>query len=151
MPVQLSWTIEGEKQLSRVLTGLSDKVKDLRIPFKNSAEYLVKTYSEDVFSSNGGAVKETWARLSPYTVAMKALRGLSPDILVATGEMKESFKSIVESRRATIYNDTDYFKYHQSNKPRRGNLPRRVMMKFADEQKEEVVRFFQKYIFETTF
>lgn len=151
MPITLSWTIEGEKQLSRQLQGLSTKIKDLKVPFTTASDYLVKTYSEEVFSSQGGAIKETWARLSPYTVAMKAVRGLSPDILVGTGEMKNSFRSIVESKRATIYNDTDYFKYHQSNKPRRSNLPRRVMMKFADQQKEEVVRIFQKYIFETTF
>lgn len=145
MGFQLSWTIEGEQQLSRVLLGLRSDLKDLRVPFKQSADFLVKTFSQDVFATEGGAIGERWARLSPYTVAQKARHGYPADILVRTGKMRGAFQSIVSSDQAVISNPTEYFKYHQSNQPR-SRLPRRVMMKLGDNQKEQIVKYFQAFL-----
>lgn len=141
----LSWSIEGDKQLSRKLEGIKSNLKDFRPAFKNSSDMLVGIFSKDVFSTKGGIIGETWARLSPMTIKQKVRRGFGTQPLVNTGTMQGSFKTIVESNRAVIFNTTDYFKYHQSNKPR-SRLPRRVMMKIGNSQKVEVVRIFQKYI-----
>jgi phage gpG-like protein len=59
--------------------------------------------------------------------------------------MQHSFKSIVASDQAVISNSAPYFKYHQSNKPR-SRIPRRVMMALGQNQKQDIVRFFQSYI-----
>ena len=144
---QISWTIEGEKQLSRTLQGLSTSVKDFRKPLTQSANRLISVFSRDVFDSEGGAIAEKWARLSPHTVAQKARLGYgSKGILERTGKMRRSFDSVVESTQAVIGNTAEYFKYHQSNQARSGRLPRRVMMKLAENQKQMVVKFFQDYI-----
>lgn len=141
---ELQWEIEGSKQLSRVMQNMEVKLKDFRIPFTDASKELVKIFSKDVFETEGSAIGEKWARLSPYTVAQKARLGYSAKPLVRTGRMQRSFKSIIETTQATIYNDTEYFKYHQSNKPR-SKLPRRVMMKLAEIQKQIVVKAFQTY------
>jgi phage gpG-like protein len=143
----LSWTIEGETQLSRRLEGLVTGIRDMTTPFTTAADMLVKTFSSDVFSSQGAAIGEQWQRLSPYTVAQKARHGYPADPLVRTGKMQHSFTSFVASDQAVIYNTADYFKYHQSNQPRK-RLPRRVMMKLGETQKEQVVKIFQRYLME---
>jgi len=143
--MRLEWTIEGEKQLSRKLIGLDNALRDFSYPFSQSAEYLKGVFSRDVFETQGAAIGERWRRLSPYTVAQKARKGFPSTPLVGTGAMQNSFRTIVSSDQAVIYNAAEYFKYHQSKAPRE-HLPRRVMMKLADNQRREIVRFFQEHI-----
>jgi hypothetical protein len=145
MVLQLSWTIEGETQLSRKLLTLSADLKDYTRPFSDSAFYLKSVFSKDVFETQGAAIGEQWKRLSPYTVAQKARQGYPAQPLVRTGAMQSGFQSIVSSDQAVIYNTADYFKYHQSNQPR-SKLPRRVMMKIAENQREQIIKYFQQYI-----
>lgn len=147
--MQITWSIEGQTQLSRVLLGMTSHLKDYKTPLKSSAKKLVSIYSGEVFTTEGAVINEQWKRLSPRTVAQKARSGFGDaGLLQRTGTMKRSFKSVVSSTQAVISNDADYFKYHQSNKDRH-LIPRRVMMKLADPQKEMVVREFQKYLRES--
>lgn len=145
MGTQISWSIEGDKQLSRVLEGVENKLKDPKPAFKQSAEKLIGVFQKEVFDTQGAVINERWARLSPYTVAQKARQGYPLDPLIRTGRMRRSFESLVESDRAVIYNTAEYFKYHQSNQPRQ-KLPRRVMMKLGNQQKEIVIKVFQEHI-----
>lgn len=143
---RLEWSIEGEKQLSRRLEGLTADVKNLTVPFRKSADMLIGVFSKDVFATEGAAIGERWQRLSPYTVAQKARLGYGgKGILERTGKMRRSFTSVVASDQAVIRNTADYFKYHQSNQPRK-KLPRRVIMKLGEQQKEQVVKIFQRYL-----
>lgn len=145
MTFQLEWQIEGEKQLSRRLRGITADIKNLEKPFKDSATMLRRTFEGEVFESRGGAIDERWAPLSPVTIARKSMRGQPLDPLIATGKMRKSFYTVVSSDQAVIGNSADYFKYHQSNRPRR-KLPRRVMMKLGNRQRADVVRVFQTYL-----
>lgn len=145
--MQLTWYIEGEKQLSRRLIGLENSLQDYSYPFRQSADYLKSVFSSDVFQTEGAVIGERWKRLSPYTVAQKARRGYvhANWPLVGTGAMQNSFQTIVSSDQAVIYNTAAYFKYHQSKAPRT-KLPRRVMMKIHHAQREQIVRYFQEHI-----
>lgn len=116
-------------------------MKDWRAPLDRAATTLVKTFSTDVFATKGAAIGTKWAALSPATVARKARSGGST--LVETGAMKDSFRKEVHADHAIIGNDSEYFAYHQSNKPR-SRLPRRAMMKLGNAQKTMIVREFQK-------
>jgi phage gpG-like protein len=145
MSFQLSWSIEGETQLSRRLEGLSARTRDLTVPFRKSADMLIGVFSKDVFATQGAVIGERWQRLSPYTVAQKARQGYPPEPLVRTGRMQRSFASTVASDQAVIYNTTSYFKYHQSRLPRT-RLPRRVMMKLNENMKQSIVKIFQRYL-----
>lgn len=146
MAFAIQWEVEGEVQLSRRLEGLSAHTRDLTAPFRSSADMLIGVYSRDVFATEGAVIGKKWQRLSPVTVAQKARLGYGgKGILVRTGKMQRSFTSIVASDRAVIYNTAPQFKYHQSNLPRR-RLPRRVMMALAENQKQAVVKIFQRYL-----
>ncbi|WP_425905726.1 phage virion morphogenesis protein [Nitrobacter sp. TKz-YC02] len=143
---QIEWSIEGDKSLSRVLIGLGASLSDYRQPFNSSAEYLKRTFSRDVFSTQGRAIGERWKRLSPATVAEKARLGYFSGPLIRTGRMQNSFQSIVQSDQAVVYNTAPWFKYHQSKQGRSGRLPRRPMMGLEPNQKATIVRYFQEYI-----
>lgn len=145
MGFQLEWDIEGEKQLSRKLQIDASAIKDFRKPFTTAANSLKKIFEQDVFQTQGAVIGEKWARLSPYTVAQKARLGFPLQPLVRTGFMRGAFKTAVSSDQAVIYNDAEYFKYHQSNRPRT-RLPRRVMMKLGLNQREMVVKVFHEFI-----
>jgi phage gpG-like protein len=145
MAFQIEWTIEGEKQLSRKLIGLEGDLKDYSYPFRQSADYLKGVFSRDVFETQGRAIGEPWKRLSPYTVAQKARRGYPATPLIGSGRMQGSFQTLVSSDQAVIYNTAGYFKFHQSKAPRT-KIPRRIMMKIANGQREQIVRYFQEHI-----
>lgn len=145
MAFQIRWEIDGRTELSRRLEGLNAHIHDLTVPFRKSADMLVRVFSKDVFSSQGAAIGEKWKRLSPYTVAQKARHGFPLDPLVRTGKMQRSFTSVVASDQAVIRNTAEYFKYHQSRLPRT-RLPRRAMMGLAENQKQQIVKIFQRYI-----
>jgi phage gpG-like protein len=146
---QLQWTIEGEKELSRVLLGVGKSLQDFRQPFESSADFLKKTFSTDVFATQGRAIGERWKRLSPATVAQRARDGYFGGPLIRTGRMQRSFASVVQTDQAVVYNTAEYFKYHQSKQGRSFRLPRRVMMAMGQNQKVTIVRYFQEYIRES--
>src|SRR5947209_7069418 len=145
MAFQISWSIEGEQSLSRVLRGLETDLKDFRQPFQRSADMLTTFFSGPVFDSQGAALGQPWKRLSPVTVAQKARHGYPETPLIRTGRMRQGFRSVVSTDQAVVYNTADYFKFHQSNQVR-SKLPRRVMMALTNRSKSEIVRTFQEYI-----
>lgn len=142
--LQLQWTIEGQTQLSRVLRNIGSEIKDWTPAFGDAAKELVKVFSNDVFSTRGAAIGESWAPLKPRYLAQKARAGFSTEPLVKTGAMQKSFKSMFKADYAEVWNSAVYFKYHQSNAPRKV-LPRRVMMKLGENQKQMIVKIFHSY------
>lgn len=140
----LTVTVEGETQLSRTLMLMADRVKDWTPAFQETASTLKNIFSNDVFESEGAAIDEHWAALSPDYEARKAKRYPGKGLLQASGTMRNSFKSMYQSDMAQIWNTTDYFKYHQSNQAR-SKMPRRVMIKLAEAQREVVVKIFHTY------
>lgn len=141
---KLSWTIEGEKQLSRNLRGISETMGDWKPAFTKIAKDLKDVYANDVFKTKGGAIGENWPPLKPSYLAAKRKAGYSAQPLVKTGQMQKAFKSLAKTDSATIWNSIAYSKYHQSNQPRR-KLPRRVMMKLGSDQKEMVVKIIHEH------
>lgn len=140
----LSFNIEGEQQLSRKLLVVADKVKDWLPAFQETADTLKNLFSNDVFASEGAVIEEHWSPLKQAYAYQKQKKYPGKGTLEATGAMRGSFVSQATANMASISNSADYFKYHQSNKPRT-KLPRRVMMKIANPQKVMVVRIFHDY------
>lgn len=138
----ITWSIEGEKQLSRRLRNIEGNIRDARPAFQNIANELVDTFSGDVFDTRGSAIGEKWQPLSKYTIAQKARAGYGDKgPLERTGAMRNAFRSQVATDYAAVWNTASYFKYHQSNKSR-SKIPRRVMMKLGHMQREMIVKEF---------
>jgi len=149
MAFELKYTIEGETQLSRRLLIMADKVKDWTPAFEETAMTLKDIFSNDVFQSQGAIIEEQWSPLSKAYAYRKNKKYPGKGILEATGKMRAGFMSLYRSDMAQVWNEVDYFKYHQSNKPRT-KLPRRVMMKLAEAQRQQVVKIFHNYFIQAT-
>lgn len=130
MSVRINFTIEGEKQISRVIRGVEKK--DLRQAFERAGRELVRFFGGRVFDSEGSAIGEKWPSGPQY-------HGL-----VRSGDMKKNFRFEARSDRLEISNPTEYFKYHQSNRARKSNLPRRVMLKLDEPRRKLVMKEVQK-------
>lgn len=143
----ISWTIEGEKQLSRNLLLVASRVKDWTPAFAETAYTLKDLFSNGVFETEGAAIDEHWAPLSKAYAYRKAQKYPGKGILEATGAMRNGFMTLWRPDMAAVWNEVEYFKYHQSNKPRHV-LPRRVMMKLAEAQRTQVVKIFHSYFAE---
>jgi len=143
--LKLSISLEGEKKLSRVLLGLTTKMKDFRKPLRNASNLILKDIKIN-FETEGGLVGG-WAPLKPSTIAGRIREGFNAGpILQRTGRYKQSFDSIVSPNKAIIGSfGVDYHKYHQSKRPRT-RLPRRQTLFLRDATKKEIVRGFQKYV-----
>lgn len=141
----ISWNIEGEQQLSRNLLLVASRVKDWSPAFRETTVELRNIFSNDVFNSEGQAIQESWSPLSKAYAFKKAKKYPGKGILEATGKMRQGFTSLYRPDMAMVWNQVEYFKYHQSNKPRGSNLPRRVVMKLAESQRVVVVRIFNTY------
>ncbi len=141
----ISWMIEGEKQISRNLLLLASRVKDWTPAFAETAYSLKSIFSKEVFDTEGAAINERWAPLSKAYAYRKAQKYPGKGILEATGRMRNGFMTLYRPDMAAVWNDVQYFKYHQSNQARSSNLPRRVVMKLAQSQREMVVKIFHSY------
>jgi len=149
MAFQISWTIEGEKQLSRRLLIVAKNVKDWTPAFRETAMTLKNVFSNDAFRTQGTAIEESWSPLKKAYALQKARKYPGKGILEATGKMRGGFMTLWNTDMAKVWNDIAYFKYHQSNRPRT-KLPRRVMMKLGYRQRDEVVKIFHTYFINKT-
>jgi phage gpG-like protein len=139
MAIEINFSIEGEKQMSRRLQNIGKGMKDFTPEFKTSTDFLKLYFTNEVFDTKGGAIGEPWKprkNESQYTYP----------ILEKTGMMRRSFTTKNEPKQGMVWNAVDYFKYHQSRMPR-VRLPRRIMMKLTEQLKSKVVQIFHKGVY----
>lgn len=142
--VGIFFEIEGEKQVASLIENVSKKLDDFRSPLTAVNNLLLSTWDKN-FDSEGSTIGEPWKKLSPRYKKRKDSKFPGKPILVATGKMRNSFRSKTGKLQTELYNTSEYFKFHQSNKPRT-KLPRRVMMKIDDKRRAEIFREFTKYL-----
>lgn len=133
--IELGFSIEGEKQLSRKLNIIPGQLGDLTNVFTNIGQE-VKDAVDKNYSSRGSLFGSKW-------VARKDKK--THPLLELTGAMRGAFEFNANNDYVEIFNTSDYFAYHQSNKPRR-KLPRRIMLKLDQIRKQFIVKEFQRHI-----
>lgn len=141
----LNFSIEGEKSLSRRLRIAAKGMKDFKKPFVQTGRYLKEFIKDDVFETRGRVISETWKPLNKKYAIWKSRHYPGKGILEATGKMKSGFKYKAGKQEVVVGNITNYFRYHQSNKPRT-KMPRRVMLKLNESNKQRIVKFFHEDI-----
>jgi phage gpG-like protein len=141
MAFQLSFSIEGDKQFSRRLHIVTDGVSDFTNPLKQVSTELHKTFQLN-FSQRGGLFGG-WPERTPQF--KKGQRTDTWPLLEKTGVMRKSFLTSSTKTKIELTNSAEYFKYHQSNQPRK-RIPRRVMMKIDQDRKTFIVKTFQEYL-----
>lgn len=138
MPIQLEATIEGDKQLSRRLLVMADGIGDFGSTFDDIGDELLQSF-ETNFDSRG-ALFGGW---------LPAKKDYGHPLLEDSGEMRGNFDKSTFPTFVKLSNPTPYFPYHQSNQPRSGKLPRRVMMKIDMQRKQFIQKAFQQHINDT--
>jgi phage gpG-like protein len=126
----ISIQVTGTQKIIDKFNHLDDKIKDFSPEFKTLGEYLKGYFSGEAFLSKGSVYNQPWPEIKSFSKDR-----LSP--LVVTGKMKDSFTFKADGNSLTVGNSTDYFKYHQSSRPRRV-LPRRVMIGVNDTIKSKI-------------
>jgi len=132
--LDISFSIEGEKQFHRRLLIVADGIDNYEAPLKNIGSELQKTFQLNFAQSGklfGGWPKRT--KSYPWPILQK------------TGRMRQSFKDNAGKYELILWNTAPYFMYHQSNKPRY-RLPRRVMMQIDQQRKTFIQKELQSYI-----
>lgn len=145
--MQIRFSVDGQIQLSKVFLRISTAIQDWTPALSKSAEDLIEILSYDVFETEGGAIGAVWAPLSIEYAKQKERNWPGQGILTASGLMRDSFTSIVDSTSLTIGNSAEYFKFHQSSAPRT-KLPRRVMLRLNQDMKDMVVKNFHTQLME---
>ena len=145
MSLHLTFEIQGEKQLSVELGIAADGIKKWDKPLAKVGDTLLKSF--DLNFSSRGALFGGWAPRKPQYKAGKRVD--SWPLLEKTGAMRKGFSSDVTDDYVKLENKLPYFKYHQSNEPRK-KIPRRIMMKIDQQRRNEIVKIFQAYIIQVT-
>lgn len=142
--MQIQWSIEGEKQISRTLTRIGNQVTNWKPAMEAAVRRLKVEASQTAFATQGASLGEPWKPLSPEYARWKEKRYPGRGILVRTGKMQRSFQTRAGPLEGEIWNPTPYFKYHQSNAAR-SRIPRRMMLYITNPVKAAIVRMFQTY------
>jgi phage gpG-like protein len=132
--LRLDADIEGDKELSRLLTDIDTGLRSFRPALEKIVPEVLK--SIDLNFAARGSLFGGWK---------PPAKNYGHALLEDSGTMRGAFEFDVFDDHAIIYNPTEYFKYHQSNQPRT-KIPRRVMMKLDDERKRFIVKAHQEQI-----
>jgi hypothetical protein len=134
--------VAGVGELNLRLDTAARTIKDLSPAMKDSGDYLVNFFSGVVFASRGGAIGKPWPALNPRYAVWKAERYPGRPPLIRTGLMNRSFRRDYGALSAKIYNEAEYFKYHQQGL----GVPERVMMAIDDERGSQIQSIFERFV-----
>lgn len=150
--LELSFSIDGDKVMSRALDGLAFELANMQGFFERTGK-KVQAHSKRMFASQGGAVEKypKWAGLSGRTEEARKRRwgyykqppAGTPGILHWTGKLENTFRQVALPDRVIVDKPVPYAIYHQRGG---GNLPQRAVMELDNATIAEVVRDLQTEI-----
>lgn len=152
---RVSLTVEGVVIVDRVLQGIEERARDLGPVWPNVVQVFQGIVAK-AFDSEGGSTGAPWAPLTPSTNADRVRKGFPPahPILQRSGKLRRALTigegaAIISSPTSMQYvvsqQETPYFKYHQSNAPRK-RLPRRAPVLLTADDKTALVHPIRLYI-----
>lgn len=133
----LTVEIKGGKELARKLGRFGMDILDLSDSMNQSGRYLSRFFAGEVFASRGRVIGKPWPQLHPSYAVYKAEQWPGRPPLIRTGLMNRSFKHSAERLGAELWNEAEYFDYHQDGR----GVPQRVMMAVDDTRAQRVGDF----------
>ena len=134
--MQITFEIDGAKELSAELGLKAGKLKDYRKPMQKIGTNLVKTFKDNI-TTGGSTLGVAWPprkKDQPWPMLMK------------TGKLHGGFTAKAGKDEVVVGNPVPYFVFHQRGTR---HLPKRVMMKLDQERKTMIIKEIQKYVSET--
>lgn len=129
--------IQGATELAQKLRKFGSSVLDLSRSMEDIGVYFERFFAGEVFASRGGVIGKSWPALDSRYAVYKARAWPGRPPLIRTGVMNNSFKHRSTRLSTTIWNEAEYFEYHQEGQ----GVPQRVMMA-VDATREAKVRAF---------
>ncbi|MFW6074934.1 MAG: phage virion morphogenesis protein [Chloroflexota bacterium] len=156
--MHLEFSIDGRKQLSRVLQGISDDIQNWQPALERMATDFYETQG-DVFLSEGAAEGlARWAPLSPGYAAWKAQNYEGRPMLVLTGRLRSALTNPsgqgaikrVEKRRLELGANVPVGRRNLALLHQRGTdrMPARPVIRISQPQRARWVRILQSYLWE---
>lgn len=151
--VQLTFNVQGHKQVSRNLRVFAKELGDLREFFAEALE-IIGARSDELFTSEGAKVQKanTWAPLAASTIKARSKRWgyykatpSRPSVLRWTGNLQENRTVMVQATKGTLTFNAKYAVYHQGGG---GSLSRRVVIDLSNPTNTMIVKALQKLIHE---
>lgn len=138
--------IQGLDKTVEFLEALRKAIEEPQTPLESVGEYLLNFFSNDLFMTEGAAYGNRWEDLSEPYRTKKAEEYPGAGILVRTGEMMRGFKALPVTDVLTIYNDTEYAKYHQEGTSK---MPQRILLQVDDERSKQISSIFMDHLFDS--
>lgn len=123
--MQISITVTGTSEIVAKLNILKLDLSNFGPELESTGEFLKSYYYYFPFTSEGQIWGKPWAPLNPAYAVEKSNKYRGTTILVASGNMRKSFEFTSTSDYCRIFNNTEYFKYHQLGTSR---MPQRLVM-----------------------
>jgi hypothetical protein len=144
--VSIRLTLEGEQIWDRALAGLESRIADAG-PAWPQVLTAFRAIAKAAMDSEGASTDAgAWPQLAPSTQRQRARKGFGAahPILERTGRLRravmlESDSTVTQSpKQLMIAIDLDYFRFHQSRRPRL-KLPRRAPISFTQDQRYQLI------------
>lgn len=130
-------TVQGSSELAAKLSKFGVAILDLSDSMDKTGSYLTRFFSGEVFASRGQVIGKPWPALNPNYAVFKARAFPGRPPLIRTGLMNRSFKYKSTKLTTSLWNEAEYFNYHQEGR----GVPERVMMLVDDKRERAVVQF----------
>lgn len=151
--LRIRLSIEGDLVIDRVFAGIDARAQDLT-PAWPAVVRAFRAIVRSAFATEGASTGTTWPGLAARTQDDRRRKGFGPahPILQRTQRLLRSLVlgsdgGFVEASPASlaIGTDVDYFKYHQSNRPR-FKIPRRAPVLLTADDRHELLRPIRLYL-----
>lgn len=130
-------TVQGDAELIHKLRKFGVSVLDLSDSMDETGRYLTRFFSGEVFASRGQVFGKPWPALNDNYAAFKARTFPGRPPLFRTGLMNRSFKHKSTKLTTSLWNEAEYFGYHQEGR----GVPERVMMHVDEKRKRSIAGF----------
>lgn len=145
--LNLTFRVEGEIVVDRLLKGIEDRARDLR-PAWPAVTKAFQLAVANALSTEGASTGATWPQLAKSTQADRRRKGFPPahPILQRTESLERALTLGVgayvsgqpTSFRYQLSPDVGYFVYHQSKGPRT-RLPRRAPVELTADDRTKIM------------
>lgn len=151
--ITITGHLEGQVLIQRQLEGLEERMSDMT-PAWPSVLRVFRGIMRAAFATEGGSTGAPWPQLAERTVKDRERQGFPGrhPILARTHTLEralttEGGASVVVQmpRYFAVAVDLDYFKYHQSKRPRK-RIPRRAPINLTQDDKTKLLHPIRLYV-----
>ena len=137
--------VRGEEALRKGFEDLAREIDTPRDPLSKTGRFMqMEAFAN--FPAEGSVFGEKWAPLEAKTIRIKEAKGFGGQpMMVRTGRLLSSFFVHLGKRFVRVYNPVVYAGMHQNIGVGR-KLTRRVLLKLAKKQVDEITKIFVNWV-----